>query len=109
MAKHEFGIMAIPPEQNKRYDEYEPFKYNCITVNDEYLEKVLCDLSDICCYWHTLEEKGRGLAYCGITLISPDVLNGFAEVIHNTEGLFDLEKLCEKAMVENKWMIHFGL
>ncbi len=30
MARHEFGIMPQPPEKGKRYDDYEPKKYNCI-------------------------------------------------------------------------------
>ena len=38
LAKHEFGIMQIAPEKGKRYDEYEPQKYDCISVDDGYLE-----------------------------------------------------------------------
>ena len=30
MAKHEFGIMMDAPQPGKRYDEYEPWKYDCI-------------------------------------------------------------------------------
>ena len=36
LAKHEFGIMQDAPEPEKRYDEYEPRKYNCIAVDDDY-------------------------------------------------------------------------
>ena len=38
MAKHEFGIMESAPVSGKRYDEYEPKKYNCISVDDDYIE-----------------------------------------------------------------------
>ena len=38
MAKHEFGIMMEAPQQSKRYDEYEPGKYACISVDDKDLE-----------------------------------------------------------------------
>ena len=41
MAKHEFGIMMDAPQQGKRYDEYEPWKYTCISVDDAYLEGVV--------------------------------------------------------------------
>ena len=41
MAKHEFGIMIDAPQPGKRYDEYEPWKYACISVDDDYLEGVV--------------------------------------------------------------------
>ena len=55
MAKHEFGIMMDTPQQSKRYDEYEPWKYACISA------------------------------------------------------LRELRKLLEKALDENKWVIHYGI
>ena len=33
MAKHEFGIMMDAPQQGKRYDEYEPWKYASTNSN----------------------------------------------------------------------------
>ena len=52
MAKHEFGIMQIAPQKGKRYDEYEPQKYECISINDDYIEKMMVDLlpfyEDLC-------------------------------------------------------------
>ena len=30
MAKHEFGITMNTPQQGKRYDKYEQWKYDCI-------------------------------------------------------------------------------
>ena len=41
MAKHEFGIMNVNPKPNKRYDTYEPEKYDCISVHDDYIEPLL--------------------------------------------------------------------
>ena len=35
MAKHEFGIMMNTPRQSERYDEYEPWKYECIASVDK--------------------------------------------------------------------------
>ena len=109
LAKHEFGIMQIAPEKGKRYDEYEPQKYDCISVNDDYLEDIVADFNHIDFYWHSLDIKGKGIAYCGVTLIPPDSVNAFAEVIEDIYGLSELRKLSKKAIAENKWMIHFGL
>lgn len=71
MLKHEFGIMPKAPKTGKRYDKYEPQKYDCISVDDAYLQEVTDRLIAIDFYWHTLSVRGRGLAYCGITLIPP--------------------------------------
>ena len=39
LAKHEFGIMQSSPEKGLRFDKYEPHKYNCISVDDDLLQK----------------------------------------------------------------------
>ena len=109
MAKHEFGIMQNAPEKGRRYDEYEPQKYNCISVDDDYLEAVVSKLDDIDFYWHTTDIKGKGLAYCGVTLIPPKLIQAFANVINSIPELADLQTLCVHALKQNKWIIHFGL
>ena len=109
MAKHEFGIMQDAPQKGKRYDEYEPEKYNCISVDDRYLENIVGAFDPMDCYWHTLDVKGKGIAYCGVTLIPPSSLKQFIAVIEDIPGLSELRELSEKALRENKWIIHFGL
>ena len=109
MAKHEFGIMQNAPEKGKRYDEYEPQKYNCISVDDDYLEDIISEFDDIDFYWHTLDVKGKGIAYCGVTLIPPESIQAFADVISPIPELTTLQTLCTHALKENKWIIHFGL
>lgn len=109
MAKHEFGIMMDAPQQGKRYDEYEPWKYACISVDDAYLEGVVERLSSIDFYWHTLSVKGKGLAYCGVTLVPPCSLKAFIDVIADNSELSELKKLLENALSNNKWVIHYGL
>ncbi len=109
MARHEFGIMRNAPEQGKRYDEYEPQKYEYITVDDAYLENIIGKFDRIDCYWHTLDVKRKGLAYCGITLIPPCSVEAFIGVIENVAELTELKELGKKALNENKWIIHFGL
>ena len=109
MAKHEFGIMHNAPERGKRYDEYEPQKYNCISVEDELLETVDRKFNEIDFYWHTLDVNGKSIAYCGVTLIPPDSMNAFIDIIKDIPDLSELKELTEKALKENKWIIHFGL
>lgn len=109
MAKHEFGIMQDAPQKGERYDEYEPQKYNCISVDDEFIEIILSDLDDIDFCWHSPDVCEKGLAYCGITLIPPSSLPEFISVIRNRPELSELTRLMQKAEYENKWVIHFGL
>lgn len=109
VAKHEFGIMIDDPQPGKRYDEYEPWKYASVSVDDGYLEGVAEKLTSIDFYWHTLSAKGKGLAYYGITLVPPCSLNAFINVIADIPELYELNMLLEKALVKNKWVIHYGL
>jgi hypothetical protein len=109
MAKHEFGIMQDPPLLGKRYDDYEPEKYHCISVDDDFLEGVIDAFNPIDFYWHTLDVQGKGLAYCGITLIPPQSLAAFLDAIRDCPGLSELTALAKHAQKECKWIIHYGL
>lgn len=109
MAKHEFGMMHTAPEAGKRYDAYEPQRYDCISIDDTYIEKLDVHLSDIDLYWHTVDVAGKGLAYCGVTLIPPASIPAFLSAIENNAPFSELRKLMERAKNENKWVIHFGL
>ena len=83
MARHEFGILEDAPQQGKRYDAYEPWAYDCISVDDDFLEGIVERFGQIEFYWHTLDVKARGIAYCGITLIPPDSIGAFLDVIRD--------------------------
>ena len=109
MAKHQFGIMSLSPKLNERYDSYEPEKYDCIPIHDDYIEPLLEKLACIQCYWHTLERPERGLAYCGITLIPPSSIEQFVECLKGKVGTEELIKLLLKAKAEKKFVIHFGI
>lgn len=109
LAKHEFGIMQNVPIPGKRYDEYEPQKYNCISVDDEYVEEIGANLNSVDFYWHTLDRPAKGIAYTGITLIPPTFIQAFITVIEGIAELEELKELLDKAFSEKKWLIHFGL
>ncbi len=104
---HEFGIMLTNPVPGLRYDAYEPEKYGCIAVHDEIVEKFGDSvLRDLPVFWHTVDRPEKGLAYCGITLIPPASLPTLLKAAGESGPL---QKLLEKAMAENRFVIHYGL
>ncbi len=108
MPKHEFGIMQQPPILNKRYDDYNPEKYNCIIVDDDLIGSVASIFNEQC-YWHTLVRPEKGLAYYGVTLIPPKSAGKFAELLEKYPSLSELKSLLLCAENQNKFVIHFGI
>ena len=106
---HEFGIMAEDPLHGERYDSYEPWEYNAISVHDDFIEPLMPHLNDIDMFWHTLDVTGKGLAYCGITLIPPTAYPAILEVIRPVGELVLLTELVQSAAKESKYIIHFSL
>lgn len=111
MPKHEFGIMQRDPSEKERFDSYEPQKYNCIRVDDGFIEPIVTDLQSVDCYWHTLQKAEKGLAYCGITLIPPESADAFIKVLSskNKEEYIALISLASQAKKQGKYIIHFGI
>ena len=111
MAKHEFGIMQNKPMNKERFDEYELNKHNCIVVDDYFIEQILIDLQNVDCYWHTLPNSSKGLAYCGVTLIPPESMDILIKILSLQDKLeyTDLMSLTNQAREENKYIIHFGI
>ena len=109
MAKHEFGIMPSAPEKGVRYEEYEPYKFDCISVDDVYLENIVSRFNNIKFYWHSLDVPGKGLAYWGITLIPPMSIPDCINIIENINELSELKNIMHRAYSEQKWIIHYGI
>jgi len=101
--------MNTPPQTGVRYDEYEPRKYNCISVNDEDIETLCVNTADIPVFYHTLDLPQYNLNYTGITLIPPQTATLFADRIGDNKNLQPLKALFEKAARDNKFVIHYGL
>ena len=114
MPVHEFGIIDNI-ENVKRNIGYEPQKYNCISVDDEIIIDLNENLSVIRTYYHSLERPEFGLAYWGITIIPPESLSIFFDVVTSStlyKTSTELNELASKilqAKEENKYMIHFGI
>jgi len=116
---HEFGIMHII-EKDKEYNDYEPEKYNCISIDGEIFDEIYSKnyedkIKNIETFAHSVNRPYKGLAYCGITLIPPKSLEEFLDIFVEENVNFkskELEMLSKKisdAMKENKWIIHFGI
>ena len=118
MAKHEFGIIDTF-EENKWYSKYEPEKYNCISVSDDIIEDLIIkyneELMAIKTYFQVTTQPGKGLDYCGVTLIPPESLGQLRDVVvmaNNHLKSIEIQLLIEKitkALKENKYLIHFGI
>ena len=93
------------------FDTYEPNKYNCIEIDDDFIEPILLELQSIDCYYNTICNKGNGLAYYGITLIPPSSIYEFINILLRKDTIeYDLLiSLLKKAKKYNKYVIHFGI
>lgn len=109
MAKHEFGMMPVPPVHGVRYDTYEPDRYSCISVDDDLIAGRMEDFSVLPCYAHTTDRPWQGLCYCGITLIPPHAAREMVWMVCTEPALDALTALLRTADRENKWIIHYGL
>lgn len=102
-------MMPQVPEKGQRFDEYEPQKFACISVDDEAIEKIMPQLNEVELFHHTVDEPKKGLAYYGITLISPRAEREILDLIKGSDDLANLEALTETALMFDKWIIHFGI
>ena len=118
MAKHEFGIIDSF-EENKWYSDYEPKKYNCISVNDDLIEELIKkyyeELMAIKTYFQVTTQPGNGLDYYGVTLIPPKSLIQFRDVIikansqYQSQELQALIEMITDAIKKDKYLIHYGI
>jgi hypothetical protein len=115
---HEFGIIDFLEEYNE--DEYEPKKYNCISVDDDFLSEVYYDglknkIKYLDTFAHNTNRPSKDLAYYGITLIPPTSLKYFLDIIteanikHKSKELEMLRGKISEAIKKDKWMIHYGI
>ncbi len=83
MAKHDFGIIDRF-EENKWYSEYEPQNYNCVSdmnLMDKIFEMYLEELMQIKTYACISTQHLQVIEESGVTLILPDSLQPFCDVI----------------------------
>ena len=114
MIKTEFGIIEdIDETQSYSYD---PDKYHCVFIDDEiYIDDWWKKLLLLKTYFHSLNRPEFGLARYGITLIPPESLPAFQEIVlsdkrmKQDENLVKLAETIQDAIQRNKYMIHYGI
>lgn len=115
MIKAEFGIIDnIDPY--KDYSDYEPETYGCVAIDDTiYLDDWWPALSVMKTYFHRLSRPATALARWGVTLIPPESLPAFQEIVlsdprlKQDDHLVLLADRIQQAIREHKYMIHYGV
>lgn len=114
MIKTEFGIIEDIGEMQEY--SYAPEKYQCVCIDDNiYIDGWWDKLVLLKTYFHSLDRPEFGLARWGITLIPPESLPGFQEIVLSDRRINEdihLRELADKiqdAISRNKLMIHFGI
>ncbi|NLL38204.1 MAG: hypothetical protein GX254_01260 [Clostridiales bacterium] len=111
MSGHQFGILH-DLDENKLYIEFEPEKYKSITKHDRNVDRIYKDCLSLDVYWAAKYRLNKRLAYHGVTIISPESLPPFKEVIarHNMQGEFDeLIMIIDEAIKTNMHVINYGI
>ena len=98
-----------------RYIDYESKKFNCISVGDNVVSDLMEQLLIMKTYFQTFNRPACGLAYHGTTIIPPESLSLFCDIVISSSCLkksADLQELVLiiiRAIEEEKHMIHFGI
>ena len=71
---HEFGIIEHFSSRIKKYSKYQPEKYNCISIDDDYILPLGEKIYGIKMINPCLNEKCKTLCYYGVTIIPVESL-----------------------------------
>lgn len=110
---YKFGI--IDDFHDKAYENYAPEKYHCISLDDEIILNLIKPLSIMKTYFHRLDCPEYGLVYHSITIITPESLSSFLDIVLSSDAwkqYDELNQLAEKivqAKNEKSYMIHYGI
>lgn len=110
----QFGIID-QFEKGKDYSDYEPDKYDCVAIDDDFLNDWWEGLILIKTFFHNYNRPGFALARYGVTIIPPESLVPFYKIVStdkrskSSKELIDLITLLRKAIFENKYIIHYGV
>lgn len=111
----EFGIIDSFDKDKDYGKEYAPQQYNCISIDDYVINDWWNRLLTMKSYFHCYNRPETALARWGITLIPPDSLDLFYDIVANdtteeyTNQIPNLLDLIRKAKCDNKFVIHYGV
>ena len=113
-AVHEFGII-MSLDKNKDYGYYNPEAYNCVDIDDDAMYGWAKRIETMKSYFHCFNRPAAGLAWCGVTLIPPESLDLFHDIVAKNTSIGFIEQvpplldIISKAKKDNKFIIHFGI
>ncbi len=102
-------------DKDKDYSNYEPEKYHCVAIEDDFLDDWWDNLALIKTYLHRYSRPEFALARFGVTLIPPESLESLYDIVasdHRSKSakeLIDLMILIRQAISDNKYVIHYGV
>lgn len=112
MIKTEFGIIECFEKGEYVLDE----SFKLIYIDDDkYIDDWWNKLLTIKTYFHNLNQPSQALDRWGVTLIPPESLATFQDIvlsdkrIYEDKQLIELANLIAIAIEQNKFMIHFGV
>lgn len=114
MLAHKFGIIDDGSDLENEI-KYTPQKYKCIKVDDNLILGLIHELALMKTYFHNLSRIEFGLAYYGITIIPPESLSVFEDILLNAkktltnDNLDKLLFLVRNGLENQKHLIHFGV
>lgn len=88
------------------------FSKKCISISDYIILDNVEAFANIPTYWYSLDNKEYGLFYHGITIIEEKNVPELVQVLLTLEDnpkIKELIKLCNIAIDENKYIVHFGI
>ena len=122
----DFGIIDIFDEHRdySKFKEDESFEdklkeHHCVSVPDDIINTWWDKLLNMKSYFHEYSRPSTALARWGVTLIPPESLDLFHNIIMSatssefieecTDDVNKLLALVERAKKENKFVIHYGV
>ena len=118
MIKAEFGIIENFDE-SADYTEYSPKKYHCVAIDDDlYMNdwwNALLQIDTFNVYSKGVLQPQKALSRWGITIIPPSSLPALLDIVlsdkrsKKDKRLIAFAGLIHQAIIENKYMIHYGV
>lgn len=118
MIKAEFGIIENFDE-SVDYTEYSPKKYHCVAIDDDlYMNdwwNALLQIDTFNVYTKGVLQPQKALSRWGITIIPPSSLPALLDIVlsdrrsKRDKRLIAFAGLIHQAIIENKYMIHYGV
>jgi hypothetical protein len=123
---HNFGIIK-DFDAKKGYSNIDEFgkypevfpnalqAYDCVDIHDNYLNDWWERLELMKTFFHRMDRPAFALARYEVTLIPPESLPVFQDIvitdkrIYSDDNLVDLANLIQEAIEKNTYMIHFGV